>query len=255
MLEHIYINDMISIAKKAGDAIMEIYAKDFTIEFKNDKSPLTEADQKANDIIVDGLNTSAVKFPIISEEGREIPYGARKEWEYFWMVDPLDGTKEFIKKNGEFTVNIALIHQNTPILGAVYAPALDEMYSAKHGFGAFKNKEHLPLYVNKSPEKSLTVVVSKSHFSKETETFINTLKGNTQTLTFKSKGSSLKLCMVVEGSADIYPRLTPTMEWDTTAADAIVRDLYQADNSLPLQYNKVNLVNLRSLLENKYFIA
>ena len=136
MLEHIDINTIINISKKAGDAIMEIYSKDFTIEFKDDKSPLTEADKKANDIIVDGLNNLSIKFPVLSEEGKEIPYSERKNWDYFWLVDPLDGTKEFIKKNDEFTVNIALIHKNIPILGVVYAPALGDMYYAKKGSGA-----------------------------------------------------------------------------------------------------------------------
>lgn len=247
MLEYIDINDIVSIAKKAGDVIMEVYVKDFSVEFKDDKSPLTEADRKANEIIVDGLNALPIKFPILSEEGKEISYKERKEWDFFWMIDPLDGTKEFIKKNGEFTVNIALICQNTPILGVVYAPVLNEVYSAKQGFGAFKNEKRLPLHVNQSPEKSLTVVASKSHLSKETEEFINILKKSTQTLIFESKGSSLKLCMVAEGSADIYPRLAPTMEWDTAAADAIVREVngitYDFSNKTSLVYNKDNLLN------------
>ena len=129
MLDKIDIDDIIAIAQKAGNAIMEVYAKDFSVQYKDDKSPLTEADQKANDIIIDGLNSLSIQLPILSEEGKMIPYEERKDWEYFWMVDPLDGTKEFIKKNGEFTVNIALIHNDTPVLGVVYAPALNEMYS------------------------------------------------------------------------------------------------------------------------------
>lgn len=247
MLELIDMHDIITIARQAGDAIMEIYANDFTVEYKDDKSPLTEADQKANKIILDGLNRLAVKFPILSEEGKEVPYGERKDWEYFWMVDPLDGTKEFVKRNGEFTVNIALIHKNTPILGVVYAPALDEMYWAKQGEGAFKNSILLPIYVNQSPEKSLTVVASKSHLSEETEKFIEALKATTEQLIFMPKGSSLKLCMVAEGCADIYPRLAPTMEWDTAAADAIVREAqkmtYDNQRKAPLLYNKENLLN------------
>ena len=159
------INEIIVIAQKAGDVIMEIYAKDFNIEYKDDKSPLTQADQKANDIIVNGLNALSVLFPILSEEGKMISHEERKDWEYFWMVDPLDGTKEFIKKNDEFTVNIALIYQNTPILGVVYAPALNEMYWAKQGDGAFKNGASLPLQINQHPEKLLRVVASKSHLS------------------------------------------------------------------------------------------
>lgn len=247
MLEQIEINDIVTIARKAGDAIMEIYAKDFSVEFKDDKTPLTEADMRSNEIIVDGLNRLSIQLPILSEEGKEVPYDMRKEWEYFWMVDPLDGTKEFIKKNGDFTVNIALIYQNTPILGVVYAPALDEMYWAKQGAGAFKNNECLPLWVNETPDKILTVVASKSHLSEETEHFIEMLKATTEKLTFVSKGSSLKLCMVAEGSADIYPRLAPTMEWDTAAADAIVREAkkmtYDNQQKVPLLYNKENLLN------------
>jgi 3'(2'), 5'-bisphosphate nucleotidase len=247
MLEQINIDDIIAIAQKAGDVIMEIYFKDFNIEYKDDKSPLTEADQKANEVIVDGLNNLSVKLPILSEEGKKIPYDVRKEWDYFWMVDPLDGTKEFIKKNDEFTVNIALIHQNTPVLGVVYAPALGEMYSAKQGEWAYKNNERLPLKRNNSPEKVLTVVASKSHLSGETELFIGTLKAATQELIFVSKGSSLKLCMIAEGSADIYPRLAPTMEWDTAAADAIVREtgkiVYKYQKNSPIEYNKKDLLN------------
>jgi 3'(2'), 5'-bisphosphate nucleotidase len=241
------INEIIAIAQKAGDVIMEIYAKDFSVEYKDDKSPLTEADQKANDVIVDGLNALSVQFPILSEEGKLIPYEERKDWEYFWMVDPLDGTKEFIKKNGEFTVNIALIYQNSPILGVVYAPALNEMYWAKQGEGAFKNKVRLPLLVNESPEKNLTVVASKSHLSEETEVCISELRETTQELLFISKGSSLKLVMVAEGSADVYPRLAPTMEWDTAAADAIVREAgkmtFEHLKEKALFYNKENLLN------------
>jgi len=255
MLQRININDIIAIAQKAGDVIMEIYSKDFGVEYKDDKSPLTEADQKANDIIVNSLNALSVQFPILSEEGRLIPYQERKDWEYFWMVDPLDGTKEFIKKNDEFTVNIALIHRNSPVLGVVYAPALKEMYWAKQGSGAFKNNERLPLEVNEAHEKILTVVASKSHLSEETEIFIEALKATTEQLIFVSKGSSLKLCMVAEGSADIYPRLAPTMEWDTAAADAIVREsgkmTYQHQYKIFIKYNKENLLNPWFIVKEK----
>lgn len=241
------INEIIVIAQKAGDVIMEIYAKDFNIEYKDDKSPLTQADQKANDIIVNGLNALSVLFPILSEEGKMIPHEERKDWEYFWMVDPLDGTKEFIKKNDEFTVNIALIYQNAPILGVVYAPALNEMYWAKQGDGAFKNGASLPLQINQHPEKLLRVVASKSHLSIETQVYIDDLAKTTVEIECVSKGSSLKLCMVAEGSADIYPRLAPTMEWDTAAADAIVREAkkmtYEHQKNGMLLYNKKNLLN------------
>jgi len=256
MLKNIQIDDIISIAKEAGDAIMEIYEKDFQIEYKDNSSPLTEADKVSHNVIVKGLknlNSTFKNIPILSEEGAETPYEERKHWEYFWLVDPIDGTKEFIKKNGEFTVNIALIHKDTPVLGVVYAPALGEIYYAKQDEGAFKNGQRLPLKTNAAPDKSLNVVASKSHLSEETQAFIDNLAKSTEQIEQVSKGSSLKLVMVAEGSADIYPRLAPTMEWDTAAADAIVREsgkmTYQYDpqsqapNHEPLKYNKENLLN------------
>jgi len=251
MLEQINIEEIVRIAKAAGDAIMEIYVRDFSIEYKDDKSPLTEADRQANDVIVDGLEKLSVRLPILSEEGKMIPYEERSGWEYFWMVDPLDGTKEFIKKNDEFTVNIALIYRNSPILGVVYAPALGEMYWAKQGEGAYKDTQRLPIYRNEHPEKLLRIVASKSHLSPETQEYIDTLAKTTESIECVSKGSSLKLCMVAEGSADIYPRLAPTMEWDTAAADAIVREsgkmtyryLPQTSQGLCLLYNKEDLLN------------
>ena len=247
MLDQIKLNDIEAIALEAGNTIMEIYSRDFSIEYKDDKSPLTEADLASNEVIIKALEK--YKLPIMSEEGREIPYEERKEWEYYWCIDPIDGTKEFIKKNGEFTVNIALIHKNTPILGVVYAPALKDMYKAKKGEGAFKNNQTLPLTVNNSPEKSLKVVASKSHLSEETQAFIDNLAKNTETIEQVSKGSSLKLVMVAEGAADIYPRLAPTMEWDTAAADAIVREsgkmtyIFDEHSKKSVVYNKVNLLN------------
>ena len=247
MLNQIDIQDIVTIAKKAGDAIMDIYDKDFIVEYKDDKSPLTEADTKANKMICEALIELHPGIPILSEENKIIPYAERKEWEYFWLIDPIDGTKEFIKKNGEFTVNIALIHKDTPVLGVVYAPALGDMYKAKKGEGAFKNDRKLPLEVNEYPEKSLRVVASKSHLSEETQEFINEVAKGTEYIEQVSKGSSLKLVMVAEGSADIYPRLTPTMEWDTGAADAIVREsgkmTYQFEKNQPVIYNKENLLN------------
>jgi 3'(2'), 5'-bisphosphate nucleotidase len=245
MLKYIRIEEIIKIAQKAGDAIMEIYTKDFTIEYKDDKSPLTEADTKSNEVICKALVKLYPNIPILSEENKLAPYKERKNWEYFWLVDPIDGTKEFIKKNGEFTVNIALIHKNIPVLGVVYAPALNVIYRAKKGEGAFKNGIKLPLQTNKHPEEKLSVVASKSHLSKETQAFIDALE--TKEITQVNKGSSLKLCMVAEGVADIYPRLAPTMEWDTAAADAIVREsgkmTYKFEGNIPVVYNKDNLLN------------
>lgn len=245
MISTIQIDDIVTIAKEAGDVIMEIYQRDFEVEYKDDKSPLTEADLASNEVIIKALEKYGL--PILSEEGKEIPYEERKEWEYYWCIDPIDGTKEFIKKNDEFTVNIALIHNNTPVLGVVYAPALNEMYSAKQGEGAFKNGQRLPLRINGAPEKSLVVVASKSHLSEETQAFIDEIAKTTQNIIQQSRGSSLKLCMVAEGEADIYPRLAPTMEWDTAAADAVVREsgkiTYQFDSDHPVVYNKEDLLN------------
>ena len=245
MLKDIDLEKIVTIAKEAGEAIMEIYKKDFKIEFKDDKSPLTEADTKSNEIICDALIELYPNIPILSEENKAAPYDERKDWEYFWLIDPIDGTKEFIKKNGEFTVNIALIHKDTPVLGVVYAPALNDMYKAKKGEGAFKNNEKLPLITNTNPKEKLSVVASKSHLSEETQNFINAL--DTKIIEQVSKGSSLKLCMVAEGIADIYPRLAPTMEWDTGAADAVVREsgkmTYQFESNEQVLYNKANLLN------------
>ena len=245
MLKNINLEDIVTLAREAGSAIMKIYQKDFTVEYKDDKSPLTQADTQANEIICAKLSELYPKIPIMSEENKQTEYKVRKSWEYYWCIDPIDGTKEFIKKNDEFTINIALIYRNTPVLGVVYAPAIDAMYKAKKGEGAFKNNQKLPLHTNEEPEKKLLVVASKSHLSKETQAFIDSLK--TQSVEQVSKGSSLKLCMVAEGAADIYPRLAPTMEWDTAAADAIVREAgkmtYQFESNKAVVYNKENLLN------------
>jgi 3'(2'), 5'-bisphosphate nucleotidase len=264
MLEQIDIEAIKNIALQAGEAIMQIYAKDFNVEYKDDKSPLTEADILANEIICSALQKLYPSIPLMSEENKETPYEVRKNWEYYWCIDPIDGTKEFIKKNDEFTVNIALINKDTPVLGVVYAPALGELYHAKQGEGAYLSvvdsrwsiidSKRLPCY--KKDEDTLNVVASKSHLSQETEEFIKNLATSGKKLSTISKGSSLKLCMVATGEADIYPRLAPTMEWDTAAADAIVREAgkmtyqYQSkcnikDSTLEdsLCYNKENLLN------------
>jgi len=245
VVKKINLQEVEKIAKEAGKAIIKIYNKDFNIEYKDDKSPLTEADLKSNELICKALLELYPHIPILSEENKAAPYEERKKWEYYWCIDPIDGTKEFIKKNGEFTVNIALIHKDTPVLGVVYAPALDDMYTAKKNEGAFKNGKKLPLYINNNPSQKLSVVASKSHLSAETQAFIDAL--DTKEIEQVSKGSSLKLCMVAEGVADIYPRLAPTMEWDTAAADAVVREAgkmtYQFDSEIPVVYNKENLLN------------
>jgi len=199
MLNQIDVQDIVTIAKKAGDAIMQVYRQDFEVEYKQDSSPLTLADKRANDIIEDGLNQLSVNFPILSEEGKEIPYDDRKHWEYFWLVDPLDGTKEFVKKNGEFTVNIALICKDTPVLGVVYAPALDICYWSKQDEGAFKDGRKLPFKTD-SQHNTYKIVASRSHMSDETQAFIDAIDKEKELI---SIGSSLKICLVAEGEADI----------------------------------------------------
>lgn len=245
MLDKIDLEKIVDIAKEAGEVIMQIYSRDFKIEYKDDKSPLTEADIKSNDIICDALTLLYPDIPILSEENATVDYQIRKNWKYYWCIDPIDGTKEFIKRNGEFTVNIALMHIDKPVLGVVYAPAIDVMYKAKDGIGAFKNDIKLPIKINNNPKDKTVVVCSKSHLSKETQDFIDNI--DTKEIIQKSIGSSLKLCMVAEGEADIYPRVAPTMEWDTAAAHAIVlnskKDVVRFDDKKSLVYNKENLLN------------
>jgi len=251
MLNQIDIQDIVKIAKDAGKAIMEIYNQDFAVEFKTDNSPLTIADRKANEIIVTSLNRLPVNtllkknIPILSEEGRRIPYDERKNWEYFWLIDPLDGTKEFVKRNGEFTINIALIYKDTPVLGVVYSPVLNVCYWAKSNKGAFKDGKKLPLKT-KEQRDVYKIVASRSHMSSETKDFIEAIDTDKEKV-IVSIGSSLKICLVAEGEANIYPRLGPTMEWDTAAAHTIVNESdgllnRYIDNSAHL-YNKKNLLN------------
>ena len=252
MLNQINIQDIVTIAKEAGSAIMQVYKQDFEVEYKQDSSPLTLADKRANDIIEDGLNQLSISFPILSEEGKETPYEDRKHWEYFWLVDPLDGTKEFVKKNGEFTVNIALICKDTPVLGVVYAPALDICYWAKQDEGAFKDGQKLPLKTD-SQRNTYKIVASRSHMSDETQAFIDAIDIDKEKELI-SIGSSLKICLVAEGEADIYPRLGPTMEWDTGAAHAIVNEsggqLNDQKNNNVLKYN-----TSEKLLNNYFVVA
>jgi len=252
----IEIKEIITLARKAGEVILEVYKRDFNIEIKDDKSPLTEADKKANEIIVARLKELYPEIPILSEEEKAAPYETRKNWGTFWLVDPLDGTKEFIKKNGEFTVNIALIENHIPVLGVVFAPVLDKMYYGSVENGSWLSIEQaeptkLPRITNGEKEKAMTVVASRSHMSEETEQFIEALKSKTSSVNTISIGSSLKLCLVAEGEADVYPRLGPTMEWDTAAAHAVVNNagksvfVYEdgTTTATPLSYNKENLLN------------
>lgn len=245
-LEPETLNLVSDIARRAGAAIMEIYDGDHAVEIKNDKSPLTAADKASHDIILAGLKEHFPGIPILSEEGRDIPYAERRHWQRFWLVDPLDGTKEFIKRNGEFTVNIALVEGNAPVLGVVYVPAQDRLYCGVAEEGAFVRQgggEPVPIGVRPpDPSAGLTVVMSRSHPSPELEVYLK----NIHVAEALAVGSSLKLCAVAEGKADLYPRLGPTMEWDTGAGQAIVHaaggKVVQMDGS-PLEYNKENLLN------------
>lgn len=251
MLKRMDIQKINFIAKKAGDEIMKVYQQDFEVDYKADNSPLTEADIKSNDMIVESLKDLYPEIPILSEENKEVPYNIRKNWEYFWLIDPLDGTKEFVKKNGEFTVNIALIYKNMPVLGVVYAPVLDLLYYAQKDQGAFKqdkNKKSQRLPIHYHPDNhTLKVIVSKSHYNQETKEFVNNLKSQYEKIEFINIGSSLKLCLIAEGKADIYPRLAPTMEWDIAAGQTIVEEskgkIIKYKTKESIRYNKQNLLN------------
>lgn len=247
---------VVEIARSAGAVIMEIYKsankEDLQIKQKADDSPLTIADRAANAVICAGLENLSIKYPIVSEENKAIPYEERATFSYSWLVDPLDGTKEFIKKNGEFTVNIALVHNGSLEMGVVYAPDLKEMYWAVKGAGAFWEKEGevTPLRAAsfRMEDKSLKVVCSRSHLDEGTKAFINQL--NEPDLV--AKGSSLKFLILAKGEAHLYPRLAPTSEWDTGAAQMILEEaggeIINQDTKKPLTYNKESLLN-------PYFIA
>ncbi|WP_456460287.1 3'(2'),5'-bisphosphate nucleotidase CysQ [Reichenbachiella sp.] len=233
-------------AKKAAIEILRIYESgDFSIEAKSDDSPLTQADKASHLAIVAELEKT--NLPILSEEGREIPYEERKNWDFFWMIDPLDGTKEFIKKNGEFTVNIALIHKGCPVLGVVQVPVQNKLYYASQNNGAYldHNDQGQKLAANSQQPnaKGIKVVASRSHLNDETQAYINQLNEPE----IVSMGSSLKLIAVAESKADLYPRFAPTMEWDTAAAHAIVIEaggqVQIKDSQSQVEYNKPNLLN------------
>lgn len=234
------------LARHAGEKTLEIYNRDFSVEYKDDKSPLTEADLASHKIIVDNLENLYPSIPILSEESKEIPFSRRRDWDTFWLIDPLDGTKEFTKKRGEFTVNIALIKDNEPVLGVVYAPVKDIIYYGGSN-GSFKqtnNGEPQKLPIEENEGAKLRVVASKSHFTQETKDYIEGLGMDYELV---SIGSSLKICLVAEGTADIYPRLGPTMEWDTGAAHAVVKgagkSILNFETGEELLYNKEDLKN------------
>ena len=264
------ITTALSAALNAGKTVSEVYkGADFEVEQKEDETPLTLADRKAHQVIKSHLQKS--EYPLLSEEGKDIPYNERKDWEYFWLIDPLDGTKEFIKKNGEFTVNIALVCNGNPVLGVVYAPQVGDLYFGEESFGAYKVENFYDMgdtfsdlnelmkqgtFLPKSEKRNkLIAVASRSHMNDDTQAYIDKLKEKHGEIDFVSKGSSLKICMVAEGKADVYPRFAPTMEWDTGAGHAVAISagfqVTEKDEKTPLKYNKENLTNPWFIVKSK----
>lgn len=258
------LETLIEAALLAGKEILKIYNTDFSVEHKADESPLTLADREAHRVIMQHLEPLGI--PVLSEEGKTIPYGERKNWEQLFIVDPLDGTKEFVKRNGEFTVNIALVKKGRPVLGVIYVPVTDTIYFAQEELGAFMMPDAaicpLPiknwigctaklLPLQPLPEK-VTVVGSRSHASPETDAYIKELEVKFGEVAFAASGSSLKFCLLAEGRAQLYPRFAPTMEWDTAAGQAILEcsggTLVRYPEMEPLPYN-------REELRNPWFLA
>jgi 3'(2'), 5'-bisphosphate nucleotidase len=245
------LDKICDIALAAGAAIMEIYGRGFSVDFKDDRSPLTEADHASHAIIQQSLWALEPRYPILSEESDPRSFENRRDWPTYWLVDPLDGTKEFIKRNGEFTVNIALIESHSPIMGVVYAPALERLYSGLVGEGAWLaagggGKRRIA--VESEARSRVRVVGSRSHASPALAEYLRHIGEHE----LKSMGSSLKICLVAEGEADVYPRLGPTSEWDTAAAHAILTSAggsMIAVDGRPLRYN------LKADLLNPHFLA
>ncbi len=252
--------DAVEAAVAAGKEILEVYEGAFEVEYKEDHSPLTIADQKAHQTIVKMLKPTGI--PVLSEEGKNIPFEERSQWRDLWIVDPLDGTKEFIKQNGEFTVNIALVERGVPVLGVVYVPVQETLYFAGEGLGAWRKEKAahgaIPdslsdltdqsVALPETQERPYTLVGSRSHMNDETAQFLDEVRKSHPDVEVMSRGSSLKICMVAEGSADVYPRFAPTMEWDTAAGHALAREsgfeVYQVKNEgEALRYNKEDLLN------------
>ncbi len=245
---NVLLDFVIEAAEEAGRAILEVYqSADFNVEMKSDNSPLTIADKRSHDVIVEHLTITNI--PILSEEGAEIPYSERKNWDELWIVDPLDGTKEFIKRNGEFTVNIALVRNGLPILGVIHVPVKGITYWGCETLGSGKIVDNEEEQTEESPkEKSVyRVVGSRSHMSPETEEYIASLKTEHGEIEMVSMGSSLKICLVAEGAADEYPRFAPTMEWDTAAGHAIAKfagkQFIDWTTKKEMTYNRENLTN------------
>lgn len=253
------LNLSVVAAVEAGKQILEVYKQDFSVEIKSDNSPLTIADKKSHEVIKAALAETGL--PLLSEEGKQLAYDERNKWETFWLVDPLDGTKEFIKKNGEFTVNIALVKNGSPVLGVVYVPVTGVLYFGAEGIGSFSLvvKGDLSLSDVESAIASAaalpasgqplvyTIVASRSHNTPETDVFIEEKRKEHGSVELVSSGSSIKLCLVAEGKAQVYPRLAPTMEWDTAAGHAVAKfagcAVYNYNTKQEMVYNKENLLN------------
>lgn len=235
-----------TLAQQAGAKILEFYQHHNVVQTKPDSSPLTAADLAANKIIIEGLQQLTPNLPVLSEESAVIPFQKRQQWSSYWLVDPLDGTRDFLEKNGEFTVNIALIEENQPILGAVYLPALATLYFATKKQGAYRqvdNQQPQPIHVQSCSNDKVRVAVSRHHGFDALEKFLHNLNN----YTVVRQGSALKFCVVAQGEADVYPRLSPTSEWDTAAGQCILEAAGGAVLDLqgqPLRYNtKESLLN------------
>jgi 3'(2'), 5'-bisphosphate nucleotidase len=233
------------VARRAGKAILEVYETDFEVERKADSSPLTLADRRSHRLIAAELQSRYPHIPVLSEEGKEAPYNTRKAWPTFWLVDPLDGTKEFVKRNGEFSVNIALIEGTTPVIGVIYLPVLDRLYVAHIRQGCreiAQGKGRILLVGDSLPPGAVRVLKSRSHPSPNLESLLEVLPSHESV----TRGSALKFCAIAAGEADFYPRFGPTWEWDTAAGQAIVIAaggvMVDLDGK-PFTYNKPNLVN------------
>lgn len=236
--------DVIKIADEASEKVLHIYQSDFKVNYKEDHSPITAADIASHDIIVKGLRQISRDIPILSEEGAEIPWEERKKWRRFWLIDPIDGSKDFTQRTGEFTVNIAMIEDGEPVMGVVTAPALKEAFWGIKGEGAHMRDRTGRVHRIRvaEPKDTLRVVASKNHLNEETRAFIEAL-GSHETV---QAGSSLKFCRIAEGHADIYPRMGPTSEWDTAAAHAVLvaaGGKVQTPEGQPLVYGKENILN------------
>jgi 3'(2'), 5'-bisphosphate nucleotidase len=242
---------ILAIAREAGIKILEIYDTNFTVQNKQDNSPLTAADMAAHNTICNGLRSLTPSIPILSEESAEISFKERSQWNQYWLVDPLDGTREFVKRNGEFSVNIALIEGNQSILGVIHIPVTGVSYSASRNNGAKIHKDNssaLPITVKKTLSNKITIAGSRSHGSARLKTFIEKLD-HPEVL---SIGSSLKFCLVAEGKADIYPRFGPTSEWDTGAAQAIIEEA--GGIVVDMNFNRLQYNSKESLLNPEFLV-